>query len=230
MRTLNILIAVLVLPIMLIAQKPVQKDKKADYVLKKVSERYSAYKTLRVEFSLTTENSRQGSREATNGTTWMKGDNYKLDLMDVETISDGKTIWSYQKKSNEVNISNRDTADKSFFNNPSRIFSGYDANFKYLYKGDEEVGQKTYCEIDLFPAALDKDAIQKGGNKTGYSRIRIKIDKTDYRIMNIKYFGKDGIDFTIELNRIGPNIPLESNFFSFDPSKHPGIEVIDLRE
>lgn len=229
MRTIAFILAVLCSMPFARAQQSDPAQQKAEDVLRQVSAKYSAYKTLRVEFNFTVENNKEGTTDEEKGTVWLKGDQYKVDLMGVETISDGKNVWSYQKKSNEVNISEKDPADKSFFNNPSMIFTNYQNNFKYLYKGENKEGDKTYCDVDLFPKELDKDVIKKGPGKTSYSRIRLNIDKTDYRIMSIRFFGKDGDNYTIELTRVGPNLNLEPDFFTFNPAKHPGIEIIDLR-
>jgi len=206
------------------------KDLKAKEILSQVSSKYRMYSTIKADIRLIIEDNLEGTTDTQKVSVWMKAVKYKISIPEVETTCDGKIVWSYQKKSNEVTISEKDPADNSFFSNPSMIFSNYETNFKCLYQGEKKSGSATICEIDLFPASLDKDVIQKGINKTGYSRIRLRIDKASYSIRSLTYFGKDGNNFIIEIRKLVPDTELPDTFFTFDIKKHPGIEVIDLRE
>ena len=45
----------------------------------------------------------------------------------------------------------------------------------------------------------------------------------------LKAVGKDGIDYEAILKDMKYNEELPESMFEFDPSKHKGIEVIDMR-
>jgi outer membrane lipoprotein-sorting protein len=229
MKSLFIIISFLISPVRIFAQDDA-RDLKAKEILRQVSAKYSKYSSIKASIRLIIENNQEGTTDTQKVTAWMKAEKYKLSTTDIETTSDGKTVWSYQKKSNEVNISEKDLKDDSFFSNPSQIFSNYESNFKYRYHGEKKSGSGIICEIDLFPANLDKDVIQKGSNKTGYSRIRLEIDKTTYNIIAITYFSKDGNYIIIEITRMTTDTELPDTFFTFDPGKYAGIEIIDLRD
>ena len=75
-----------------------------------------------------------------------------------------------------------------------------------------------YNIIDLYPKDLNK----------GFSRIRLFIEKEKLELYSIRYFGKDGIHYLLLLTGYKTN-ELPDSWFQFDISKHPNVEVIDLR-
>jgi outer membrane lipoprotein-sorting protein len=151
----------------------------------------------------------------------MKGEKYKLDFRNSVIYYNGKTMWSYLKEVNEVNISepaeNPDNQD--IMNHPNQIFELYEQDFKYKYKGTESKNNHNLYVVDLFPKDLDKD----------YSRIKLKVEQENYRIHSAKVFGKDGSRYTFIINKLTTNKPIKNSTFEFDKSAHPDVEVIDMR-
>lgn len=74
--------------------------------------------------------------------------------------------------------------------------------------------------VDLEP--LDR-------KKTQLSKVRLVISKADKTIKSWKIFEKNGNRYDYVIKSFTPNKALEDKEFSFDKSKYPGVEVIDLR-
>lgn len=204
-----------------------QHDPEAKEILDRVSEKTKTYQTIKVQFTNTLVNEVENFSESLQGTIYLKGNMYKLDFMDTETFCDGKTKWIYLKDFEEVNIANvepiyedESEVESEILNNPRKIFTIYEDGFKYMYLEDKLMDNITVSVIDLIPESLEKN----------YSRIRLFINKSEDQLYSIKYFSKDGNNYIFKLNSFETNQSYEDSFFVFDVSKHPEVEVIDLRD
>jgi outer membrane lipoprotein-sorting protein len=63
-----------------------------------------------------------------------------------------------------------------------------------------------------------------------FNRIKVKIDKDKKQIYQIIRYGKDGNDYTITLSKITKESTLADAMFKYDKTKHPDVELIDLRD
>lgn len=202
------------------AQDDLQSDK-AKGILDKVSARTKTYKTIRAEFTFTLYNQQENITETTEGTVYIKGEKYKLLLMGAETYFDGKNKCSYIVDANEVNITDPADEEESILTNPQDIFTVYQEGFKYKFVREKFEKARPLYEIDLFPVVP--------GEKE-FSRIKLLIDKQKLQLFTVKYFGKDGNIYIIEIQKFQHDLEINDSVFVFDKSKHPDVEVIDLRE
>lgn len=194
------------------------QDQKAKGILDKLSVKTKTYKTIKAEFVFKIDNSQEDISESYKGTVWVKGDKYKVDLMGAVNYFDGKDKYTYLKDANEVNITEPDEDDDESLN-PSTIFTMYNSGFKYKFINEKFEGTRALYEIDLYPIDLEKE----------YSRIKLKVDKTKNEIYSIKQYGKDGNYYTIKILKFIPNVNMTDAMFTFDKSKHIGVEVNDMR-
>ena len=67
-----------------------QNDPKAKEILDKAAAKFKAYPAAEIDFTLTMENPSENIHEMHEGKAWMKGNLYKLNVMDVENYYDGK--------------------------------------------------------------------------------------------------------------------------------------------
>jgi len=195
-----------------------QNTKKAKEILDKVSAKTKSYNTISADFTFSMENLQEEISETNEGKILIKGDKYKVTLMGVDTYFDGKTIYTFLKEAEEVNITEPDPEDEETLN-PATIFTIYDKGFKYRYVGEGTENGKTFYEIDLYPENRDKP----------YSRIKLRILKDELTLYSLRQVGKDGNNYTVVVNSIKTNIPLDDNDFVFDPAKYPDVDVIDMR-
>ncbi len=143
-----------------------QGDTKATTILNEVSAKTKAYKTVLIDFTYTMENKKEKINDKFNGTLKSKGDKYKLLVARQEVISDGKTVWTYLKDANEVQINNAGVDDDSF--TPTKLLSNYSKEYKSKFieeKGNTQI-------IELYPLAKGKSFI----------KVKLSIDKTKKQI------------------------------------------------
>lgn len=194
-----------------------QYDPKALNTLEAMSEKFKAMGAFEANFSYKLTNEVDNINEEFKGKMTVKGDKYRLTLPEQEVINNGTTLWTYLPDANEVNIDNYDPSSEDV--NPSKIFEIYKKDFKYLYLKDEMVGG-VLCEvIDLVPEKTDAQ----------FFKIRMNISKKDKSVKSFTMFDKGGNRYTYSITELDPNIKVDDSFFTYDPKKHPGVEIIDLR-
>jgi outer membrane lipoprotein carrier protein len=194
-----------------------QYDPKALEILEAMSKKYKAIPTFEANITTGLVNESEGVKEEFKGKITVKGDKFKLLLDDQEIINNGTTVWTYLPSAKEVNIDNFDPGSDDV--NPTKIFDMYKKGFKYLYIADKTEGGVVCEEIDLVPEKKDAQ----------YFKIKMMIVKKDKSIQSWTMFDKAGNRFIYTITKFNPNIKLDDSFFTFDPKKYPGIEVIDLR-
>ena len=147
----------------------------------------------------------------------MKGNKYYVSLSGQENFCDNKTIWTYMKESNEVQISSFDPNENTF--TPSKLFTNfYDKEYSYKYSGEQTVGGKKVDIILLMPTNKTKQ----------FSKVELMIDKESV-IAGGKMYEKNGNVYAYNVSAYTPNPNLSDNLFIFDAKKYPKVEVVDLR-
>ncbi|MBE9582831.1 outer membrane lipoprotein carrier protein LolA [Mucilaginibacter sp. JRF] len=205
-----------------------QKDGDAKVILNELSKKYRSYSSIKTDFVLTVDNKQAGVMNTQTGTLVSKiqGNKFRVSLyqtngkkqvIDQEIISDGKTQWSYMVDEKEVQVNDAGQGDDAF--NPAQIFTIYEKGYKYVYNGLQKQGGKIYQVIDLTPEA----------EKSQFFKIRLMIDKVKKQIYNVLVFDRNGSRYNYTLKTTTPNAPVADAYFSFDPKKYPGVEVVDLR-
>ena len=193
-------------------------DANAVKLLKAVGQKYSAYKTMQMDISLTIENQDAKSKETKTGKVSSKGNMFKAEMGNQTIISDGKTLWTYLKDVNEVQINNFEQGQDIM--TPNDIFKIAEKDYlAYMGVKITENG-KSLQIIELTPK-----------NKTlSFSKIKMYIDVSDNSVKRGVVYDKNAIHYTYSISNLKTNMELSDSTFKFDKSKYPGVEVIDLRE
>lgn len=194
-------------------------DPKAKNILDQVSAKTKAYKTIQAEFGIVVDNKQEKSKDSKKGTIWIKSNKYKVDLASSIIFNDGKTQWSYMKDANEVNITTPDPNDDSSLN-PAKMFTIYEKGYKIKFIAEKFENTRALYEIELYPVDLKKD----------FTKITLKIDKTKMQIYSMKRFGKDGVDYLIEVVKMQTDQDFPDAMFTFDKTNFPKVEINDMRD
>jgi outer membrane lipoprotein-sorting protein len=200
-----------------VAQKPAPADKAADKLLNVISNRYKNFKTIKADFIYSIESKAENMSEKQKGSIYVKGNKFRLDIADQIIMCDNKTVWTYSKEANEVQVNNYD-AKKA----PIRLddlFTMYDKGFLSKIMETKKDGKNEVALLELTP----KD------KKKNFFKIKLTVDKTNQTITKSQVFEKSGTIHTYTVTNQYPNIKLEDKFFVFDAKKFPKCEVIDLR-
>jgi outer membrane lipoprotein-sorting protein len=194
-----------------------QYDPKALEILEAMSKKYKSITAFEANLTSGMTNDSEGIKEEFKGKITVKGDMFRLLLDDQEIINNGTTVWTYLPSAKEVNVDNFDPGSDEV--NPTKIFDMYKKGFKYLYLADKTEGGVVCEEVDLVPEKKDAQ----------YFKIKMMIVKKDKSIQSWTMFDKSGNRYKYTITKFVPNVKVDDAFFSFDPKKYPGIEVIDLR-
>ncbi|MCO6499166.1 MAG: outer membrane lipoprotein carrier protein LolA [Vicingus serpentipes] len=193
------------------------QDQQAKAILDKLSAKTKAYTTIKAEFQYNINNKEEGINETQLGKIEIKGDNYLLSIKGQDVISNNKSIWTILKDAEEVQINNLPDEEDDEYISPNKIFTLYEKGFKYKFVKEENGIQI----INLYPIEADKKS---------FHRIALYISKEKTQITQVKVYGKDGGTFTYVVKSFTPNQGIPDSQFTFDKTKYPKYEIIDLRE
>jgi len=197
-----------------------QQDTKAKEILEKVTKMTQSYSSIEAKFSFEMNNTAAKIQEKSTGSIILKNKKYKLNIpqLGLQVTCDGKTIWTYMVKSNEVNISNLDEQTDELMD-PAKIFTIYERGFNYKFSGESvDAGVPVY-NIELTPQKATGE-IQK---------ILIMIDKQKMLIRGANMTGKDGNKYNVMVSQFITDGIYKDLDFVFDSTKYKGIEVVDMR-
>src|SRR6266542_4816877 len=136
----------------------------------------------------------------------------------LEIYSDGKTSWSYDKSANEVTVNTVDASGNAM--TPQKLLTNfYDKDFYYKYNGEKKDAGNAVQEIELTPTDKNKP----------FHKVYLLVSKATSTISSAKFLEKTGSRYTYSITNLKPNANVKDSDFTFDKSKHPGVEVVDLR-
>jgi outer membrane lipoprotein-sorting protein len=189
------------------------KDQKAAALLDEVSKKAKSHKSIKVDLSYTMINTKAKINEVKTVTLLVSGDKYKMLAAGQTVICDGKTIWTYIKESNEVQVNAVDTKDDAL--TPSKLLTSYNANYKSkIIKSDDASTEA----VELIPTT-----------SKNFTKAVLGIDKAKKQIKSFTLYDKSGNTFTYKVKTYLTDTPVTDADLTFDAKKFPGVEVIDMR-
>ena len=207
MKTKNI-IACLVL---LFATQAVTAQNNAETLIRLMVDQVKSHKNVEMAFSYQISPDGKNLGDSEKGHAWLQGEAYKIEMAEQQTISDGKTIWSYLIDDEEVMVSN---ASDGVDNTPLKLLTSLDESYVATLTGIDTQGTAT---IEL--------AIPKGQ----YKRVTLKINTKKTELKSADIYMEDGSKVVVNVEEMKFDQQLNSDFFTFDAKKHPGVDVIDMR-
>jgi outer membrane lipoprotein carrier protein len=215
MRKLYLIMALLISGSVVMAQK---NDPAAKQVLDAVSAKFKTFNSVQAGFAYKVEDAKGKVMSTKKGNVWMKGNKYRVSFGGQEIFSDGKTVWNYDKNSNEVTINEVDASGSAL--TPQKLFTNfYDKDFLYLLNGEKKIAGKTMQEIEMTPTDKSKS----------FHKVYLQVDKAAKTIYSTKVLENGGNRYTYTVSNMKTNGAVADNQFAFDKNKYPGVEVVDLR-
>jgi outer membrane lipoprotein carrier protein len=179
---------------------------KANEILAAVNKKYTSFSSYSADFKMGNS----------SGTLLAKGKKYKISFDGQDLYNNGKDVYTYIAETNEVNITSYSEGDESDFS-PNNIFNLYKKGYTATYKQEITKAGKKYDVVTLTPK-----------NKSSINKIELTIGKTDKLISSWTVWDKSN-PTTYSITKFTPNVSLTDTTFTFDKSKHPKVEIIDLR-
>lgn len=197
---------------------PTKSDPEAKKLLDAVSAKFKTYASPQATFTYKVENAQGKALSTKKGTVTMKGSKFRVSMDGMEILSDGKTIWNYDKSANEVTVNNVTEGGAAM--TPQKMFTNfYDKDFYYKLNGTKSEAGKTLSEIELTPADKTRP----------YHKVYVLVDKGAASIYSARFLEKSGSRYSYTVNSLKPSSTIADADFSFNKSRYPGVEVVDLR-
>ncbi len=188
-----------------------QLDENATAVLKKAATRFEQNVAFSVTATMLDGQKKQLAKHSAQ-VLYNKG-KYHLTMGDQEIISDGVTVWQWNKAAHEVTV-NKMIDDEVDLLNPGKLLANYQKNFKAKYIRTDEDGTAV---IDLSPRS-----------SRSYHKIRLFVAEKDGLLRRIEVHKYDSGREIYDISSF-KRVNTASSSFTFDTSKHPEVEVIDMR-
>ncbi len=192
------------------------QDKKADEILKKLTEQTKTYKTIKVGFTYRMQNEAADLDEIMEGELSTMGEKYRLNIAGQLVICDGQTVWTYIAEMNEVQI-NEESEDEDAIT-PKKLLGNYYEKYKAKYEKKATIKGRAMDILELIP---------NEGKK--YQKITLTVDKVKNQVYNMQIMDKNDNIFTIQVIEFIPDVAFNDTEFSFNPEKYEDIEVVDMR-
>ncbi|NJX15223.1 LolA family protein [Tamlana crocina] len=203
--------AILILSVNAFAQN------KAKTLLNEVSEKVKTYENISLDFKYTLENLSENIKQETKGDVVLEGEKYRLNILGVTRLFDGKTLYSISPEDEEVTItSNIDEENDAI--TPSKMLSFYEDGYTYKTDIQQNINGRKIQYVKLTP--IDSNSEIKN--------ILLGIDANTKHIYNLIQVGKNGTKTTLTVNSFKTNTPISKSLFTFDASKYKDYYINKL--
>ncbi|MGA1226011.1 MAG: LolA family protein [Tamlana sp.] len=190
---------------------------KGKTLLNEVSEKVKSYDNISIEFKYVLENLSENIKQETKGDVIMEGDKYRLNILGVTRLFDGKTLYSISPEDEEVTISSSND-DKNDDITPSKMLSFYEDGYTYQLDIEQNIKGRKIQYVKLTP--IDSNSEIKN--------ILLGIDAQTKHIYNLIQVGKNGTKTTLTVNSFKTNEPLSKTLFTFDTNKYQDYYINKL--
>ena len=207
MRTKNIIACLL----LLFAAQAVSAQNNADAIIRVLVDQIKSHKNVEMIYNYQLNANGQNLGDAEKGHAWLQGEAYKIELQDQQTISDGKTIWSYLIDDEEVMVSN---ASEGTDNTPLKLLTSLDKSYVASLTNIDAKGIAT---------------IELANPKGQYKRVTLKVNTKKTELKSADIYMEDGNKIVVNVEEMKFDQKLDDKFFTFDTKKHPKVDVIDMR-
>lgn len=193
------------------AAQVVSAQSNAEKIIRVMVDQMRSHKNVEMVFNYQISPDGKTLGESEKGHAWLQGEAYKIEMTDQQTISDGKTIWSYLIDDEEVMVSN---ASEGTDNTPLKLLTSLDESYVATLSGIDAKGIAT---------------IELANPKGQYKRVTMKVDTKKTELKSADIYLEDGNKFIIKVEEMKYDQKLDDKFFTFDEAKHPEVDVIDMR-
>ena len=192
-----------------------QKSGKA--LLKEVSDKVNGYKNISIDFKYVLENTSENIKQETRDDVVLEGDKYKLHILGVTRLFDGKTLYNISPEDEEVTVSTKKDDDEHIIA-PSKMLSFYENGYTSNMDIIQDVKGRKIQYVKLIPIDSNSEI----------NYILLGIDAQTKHIYNLIQIGKNGTKTTLTVNSFKTNEPLSRTLFTFDANKYKDYYINKL--
>ena len=196
-----------------------QKDAKAKELLDQSEKEFVKSGGIESGFTLNVKDVINKVTEVFDGRILLRDNKFFVETPDYAIFFDGKTQWIYNKSFDEVNVSEPDEKGVQMLN-PTSVYTIYKKGCDYKYLGEKtDIKMRKVHEIELITK----------GKKEDIKKVILQLDKTTLLPLMFHLFFDNGLENIVYINQYKTGQTLPDAVFSFDKTKYPDVEIIDLR-
>ena len=155
------------------------------------------------------EQREENIKQETRGDVVIEGEKYKLNILGITRIYDGKTLYTISPEDEEVTISSNNTENENTIT-PSDMLSFYEDGYTYKMDIVQNVKGRKIQYVKLSPIDANSEI----------KYVLLGIDATTKHIYNLIEAGNNGTKTTLTVNSFKTNEPISKTLFTFDESKY----------
>ena len=190
---------------------------KAKSLLKEVSTKVKTYENISIEFKYLLENTAEKIKQETKGDVYLQGEKYRLNILGITRLYDGKKLYNISPEDEEVTISSEKESEEDAIT-PSKMLSFYEDGYTYAMDIEQNIQGRKVQYVKLTP--IDSNSEIK--------YILLGIDSQTKHIYNLIQIGKNGTKTTLTVNSFKTNEPISKSLFTFDANKYKDYYINKL--
>ena len=192
-------------------------QKSGKSLLKEVSNKVNSYENISIDFKYVLENTAENIKQETRGDVVLEGDKYKLNILGVTRLFDGKTLYNISPEDEEVTITTQKDDEEDIIA-PSKMLSFYENGYTSSMDIVQDVKGRKIQYVKLIPIDSNSDI----------KYVLLGIDSQTKHIYNLIQIGKNGTKTTLTVSSFKTNEPLSKALFTFDPEKYKDYYINNL--
>ncbi len=178
-------------------------------LLNEVSTKVKGYDNISIDFKYILENTDENIKQETRGDVVLEGEKYKLNILGITRLYDGKTLYTISPEDEEVTITTQ-AEDEADAITPSKMLSFYEDGYTYAMDIVQNIQGRKIQYVKLTPIDSNSEI----------DYILLGIDASTKHIYNLIQIGKNGTKTTLTVNSFKTNEPLSKTLFTFDADKY----------
>ena len=190
---------------------------KAKSLLNAVSEKVKGYENISIVFKYVLENTSENIKQETKGDVIMQAEKYKLNILGITRLFDGKTLYSISPEDEEVTMSSESNNEEDAIT-PSKMLSFYEDGYTYALDIEQNIQGRKIQYVKLTPIDSNSEI----------NYILLGIDANTKHIYNLITVGKNKTKTTLTVNSFKTNEPLSKTLFTFDANKYQDYYINKL--
>lgn len=191
------------------------EDLRADALLNKVSETLSNYRNISIEFTYELVNRKEYIQQKEKGSLVVSDNKYRLNLMGVQQLSDGKNVHTINAENEEILIEPVGNELGEGLS-PSQLFSFYKEGYRFEWDILQPLyGGRKIQFIKLIPIDTYAQA----------AYLLLGIDTKTNHIYKLIEAGENGTETTLTVRSFIPNKDLNPSIFVFSEKDYPNYYI-----
>ncbi len=198
-------------------------DDDPNEILSRLQKKYDKIQDATASFTQNVTFGVTKNEQSFNGKFWMKkGNKYHIETEDQTVVTDGKSVWSYSKNTNQVLIDTYHDDPKSF--SPDKVLVNVPQQYSATVMSKERTGGHETIVLKLVP----KERSSHGGESTSNLQwMKVWVDRDELLMKRMQILNVSDNLTTYVIEDLKLNTGLADDEFQY---KIPhGAEVIDLR-